>query len=159
MDLKNNISVAQEKLELIRETRRQMVEWAKQNISEKEGLTYNVNVNEFSKLTIRRRDIKKIIQHVHEDATDAYSLCTRLNKVIENSEYIGMAYDKKVVLDSGKTVQKHPDVGYWLYYKFKLNKKYSYLCVMYDSSRNEYRPYCIRDSKFNTNQIMFPAKK
>ena len=48
-------------MDLIREARREILDWAKQNIPENGGVKYNVNVDEFKVLTVRRGDIKSII--------------------------------------------------------------------------------------------------
>ena len=146
-------------MDSVREARKKMLDWAKQNIPEDDGIKYTMDVDEFKELTVRRGDIKNITKHVHENAADAYLLCNQLNKVIENSEYIGWSYDEKIVDSDGKLVPKHPNVDYWMYYRFELCGKYSYVNVFYDHQRKEYRVYCIRDSFFNTNIIQFQGKK
>ena len=35
------------KMEHIRNVRKQMIDWARQNIPENDGLRYNININEF----------------------------------------------------------------------------------------------------------------
>ena len=146
-------------MDLVREARRKILDWAKENIPENEGIKYSVNIDEFDELTVRRGDIKSIIRHVHENATDAYLLGKQLNKVIENSEYMGWSYDKKIVTSDGKFIPKHHNVDYWLYYKFDLLGKDSFVNVFYDFQRKEYRVYCIRDSRFNTDIIQFTAQR
>ena len=144
---------------LVREARKKMMDWAKQNIPENDGIKYDIDADEFKELTVRRGDIKNITKHVHENASDAYLLCNQLNKVIENSEYIGWSNDENIIDSKGKKVQKHPNVDYWMYYRFKLRGKNSYINVFFDHQRKEYRVYCIRDSRFNTNIIQFPKGK
>ena len=142
-------------MDSVRKARRAVINWAKQNIPEKDGLKYDVNLNEFNQLTVRRGDIKNIVRHVHEYANEAYLLGNKLDKVLEDSEYIGWSYDEKIVNSEGKIVQRHPFVDYWIYYRFLLLDKYSYVNVFHDNQRKEYRVYCIRDSLFNTKIIQF----
>ena len=58
----------------IREARKKMLDWAKQNIPENGGIKYDMNIDEFKELTVRRGDIKNITKHVHENAAEAYCL-------------------------------------------------------------------------------------
>ena len=144
---------------LVREARRKMLDWAKNNIPENDSIKYEVEVDEFNELTVRRGDIKNIIKHVHENAADVYLLCDKLDKVMEGSEYLGWSYDETFINSEGKEIQRHPNVGYWLYYKYEFQNKATYVNILYDKQRNEYRVYCIRDSYFNINIIQFQGMK
>ena len=146
-------------MDLVREARKKMTDWAKRNIPENNGIKYHVKVDEFEELTVRRGDIRTIIRHVHENASEAYLLCDKLNSVIEGSEYLGWSYDETVVNSEGTEIQRHPNVDHWKYYRFELLGKSSYLNVFFDNQRREYRVYCIRDSYFNTKIIKFQALK
>ena len=146
-------------MDLIREVRKKMLDWAKNNIHENNGKKYNVGIDEFNELTVRRGDVKNIIKHVHENAAEAYLLCDKLDKVIESSVYLGWSYDEIVINSEGNNVQKHPNVDYWMYYRFELLNKNSYINVFYDKQRKEYRVYCIRDSYFDTKIIQFLGQK
>jgi hypothetical protein len=142
----------------IRDTRAQMREWAKKNVPER-GLKLNVNAAEFDRLTVRRADVRSITAKPHKYAADAYSLCDQLDKVLNNSVYMGWSPDATILLGDGTVVQKHPSVQKWLYYKFKLGGKDSYLNVML-TKENEFRVYCIVDDlAFDKGIITNPIKK
>ena len=142
---------------LVRETRAMMREWAKKNIPDG-GLMLNVNVAEFGTLTVRRADVKSITAKPHKFAAEAYALSDQLDKVLNQSEYMGWSPDEIIKYADGTRKQKHTGVKKWLYYRFKLKGKYSYLNVkLYDG---EYRVYCIvDDAAFDKSIIAHPVKK
>lgn len=143
---------------LIRDTRMQMRDWAKANIPVPDGLKLKVDVPQFDHLTVHRADIKSITAKPHKYASEAYSLCNQLDKVLNNSEYMGWSPDEFIRLADGTKRQKHVGVEKWLYYRFKLGGKYSYLNVRLIN--NEYRVYCIvDDAAFDKSIIAVPAKK
>ena len=155
IDIKNS----KDNTDLVRNARTEINAWAKKNIPKNDGLRYNVNLDEFKELTVRRSDIRSIVRHVHENAPKAYLLGKQLDKVLNKSEYLGWSEDEKIILPDGTEKQKHDNVGHWLYYKFTLEGKDSYINVKYDKLFNEYRVYCIRDSRFNTSIITFLKQK
>ena len=117
--------------------------WSKNNIPKGKPLIIPVEgIEQFSELTMSRKDINIITGHYFPGSATAYRSLSNLNQVLKNAEYLGQKKDAEIINEKGKKVQKHPGVSLWHYYKVLINKIPRYYQVKHNSS-GEFRLHCI----------------